>query len=217
MPRFRNLSGQKFGRLTVVSLAPKGCRTRWNCVCDCGNQVVVQGIDLTQNKQKSCGCFNQERRIACNTTHGMSGTVEHHSWLAMKSRCYNQNDDRYEDYAGRGISVCQQWRDSFEQFYADMGPRPPGMRSIDRINNNGNYEPGNCRWANDFCQSRNKRNNVMAEAFGVSRCLSEWASILETSSSHIGWVVNRGKGIEWLAAKRGLTCWSVAAPRQING
>jgi hypothetical protein len=147
MKRF-NLTGKRFGRLVVIAYAGGG---KWLCVCDCGARVVVRGYRLRGGNTKSCGCW---RRIRA-TKHGMHGSREYNSWRGMKDRCSNPNHVFYKYYGGKGITVCEEWL-SFEGFFADMGTCPPGC-SLDRINPNGNYEPGNCRWAPKKLQNQNQR------------------------------------------------------------
>lgn len=152
---FRDLTGSVHGRLTVISRAlnNKYGSSRWNCICECGTETIVTGGNLS-GSVKSCGCLRRE--VLDHTTHGMTETAEFKAWTAMKTRCLNENIVGYKYWGGRGITVCPQWLDSFDQFYADMGPRPDGM-TLDRIDNDGNYEPNNCRWVNIAAQNRNKR------------------------------------------------------------
>ena len=148
-----DLTGQRFGRLVAVDRAPKrGRHLCWNCVCDCGNTNVASTCDLRTGNSKSCGCGNKE---ACST-HGMTGTPEHQAWTGMKQRCTNEKSLAYDNYGGRGIFVCDEWLNSFEKFYEDMGSRTDGM-SLDRIDTNDGYYKDNCRWATGSTQIINQR------------------------------------------------------------
>jgi hypothetical protein len=159
-PRFQG--GERIGRLAVVEQAPKVRRGRdWLCRCDCGTEIIVTNENLGRCTF-SCGCLQKERFEEqrhsgdATRTHGMYGTPTYNSWTAMRARCYRRGCNGYKNYGGRGITVCERWRSSFENFLADMGERPDGM-TLDRINVEGNYEPGNCRWATKSEQRKNVR------------------------------------------------------------
>jgi hypothetical protein len=147
-----DLTGKRFGRLVVTAYV--GDRKR-SCVCDCGPRVVARGSDLRKGRINSCGCLKRELNKTRAIKHGMSGTPEYKTWASMKARCLYPCVNGFENYGRRGISVCEDWH-SFEAFFADMLERPPGC-SLDRIDPNGNYEPGNCRWATAIQQTHNRR------------------------------------------------------------
>lgn len=158
-----DLRGREFSKLTAVVFAGKtpAGQAKWWVECSCGEYLIVRANDLRTGRTRSCGCLRRERSRELKTTHGharyrrFSGVYK--AWRAMVQRCeIGPESNAYQYYAGRGISVCHQWRNSFETFFADMGPRPFG-KTLDRINNDGNYEPGNCRWATMGEQRRNSR------------------------------------------------------------
>ncbi len=162
MPKAIELhQGDRFGRLTVVERAPHAPTAgwRWLCRCDCGEETTVRSRSLRTGNTQSCGCLQRERVREILTTHGESArgkwTPEFQAWAAMRKRCGSGFRQR-QYYADRGITVCKRW-DAYETFLADMGRRPSPDHSIDRINNDGNYEPSNCRWATRSEQQRNKR------------------------------------------------------------
>jgi len=154
-----DLTNQKFGRLLVIARAGSSLRGRalWQCRCECdGSIVIVLGKELRNGHTVSCGCWKAERMGDFARTHGMGLTREYKSWKAAKQRCTNPKDTNYPLYGGRGIQMCEEWMDSFPDFYAHIGPRPQG-HSLDRIDVNGNYEPGNVRWATAKDQANNRR------------------------------------------------------------
>lgn len=148
--------GKRFTKLTVIELHSKGVsnQNKWLCKCDCGNETVLCTNSLTRGNTRSCGCLRKANDIYKSR--------EYSSYKAMKERCNNTNHHAYKNYGGRGISVCKRWLDDFINFYNDMGKRPIGT-SLDRINNNGNYEPNNCKWSTPKEQNNNRRKPIKNE------------------------------------------------------
>ena len=176
---FKDLTGQRFERLVVVDTAFKKRQWFWNCVCDCGNKVIVAGCNLRSGNTNSCGCYRDERRIESHRIHGLSKTYIEHVYRGMLSRCLNEKDEFYKDYGGRGVTVCSRWSGTkgLQNFAEDMGERPDGYQ-IDRINNDGPYSPENCRWASLKTNARNKRNTVFITFNNKTLSLPEWAEEL---------------------------------------
>lgn len=183
-----DLSGRRFGRLTVIRKAERHAEGtwKWECACDCGGSKVCRGYSLVRGDTRSCGCLQREHSRPTARRHGMSGTKMYGVWKSMLQRVRNGNDASYGNYGGRGIRVCDRWL-VFENFYADMG-EPPPETSIDRIDVNGDYEPGNCRWVDKKTQCRNRRNNKKVTVKGVTRTLSEW---VEITGIHKSTLLNR--------------------------
>jgi hypothetical protein len=188
-----DLTGFKFGRLVVIRRGlnlPNG-NPRWECSCECGNLALINASSLRAGRVKSCGCI---RGIV--EKHGMESSVIYSTWAQMKARCQNEKSKFYKDYGGRGIKVCDRWQ-RFTNFYADMGDKPEGL-SLDRHpDNDGNYEPGNCRWATQQEQILNRRVTVMIEYNGEVKPRIEWARqygispISLTSRLKLGWDIHK--------------------------
>lgn len=166
--------GMEIGGILVLQDLPnKGRNKAWLCRCSCGVEFEALGGNIVSGNTKSCGCRRRKVSREKATKHGGSGTRTFNVWNNMIRRCCDPQNDAYKDYGGRGITVCERWMD-FEGFRADMGEAPRG-RMLDRINNNGNYDPGNCRWATSFEQARNTRSNALVTIGGETKCIAEWA------------------------------------------
>lgn len=175
MAKFNDMTGQRFGRLVVTARADsdRNGNARWHCLCDCGERTVSLGFTLRNGAAKSCGCMSTQQLIARITKHGLHQSPEYTSWASMIQRCTNPRCRGYENYGGRGITVCDAWLHSFERFYADMGKRPTPDHSIDRIDRDGNYTPDNCRWATVKEQNNNTSQNRIVEIDGEMRTLAQ--------------------------------------------
>lgn len=193
--------GDRFGRLTVTGRAPDSQTKRggrlvlFHVVCDCGTEKVVPSDSIRSGRSNSCGCLCVERVKEASITHGMRQSSEYAIWNMMRQRCQVPTSKFFKNYGGRGIKVCDRWQ-KFENFLEDMGKRPFEGASIDRVDNDGDYCPGNCRWATRTEQGRNKRNTRRFEFQGQSLTLPEWAEKLgikqRTLSSRLyayGWSV----------------------------
>lgn len=175
----QDLTEHRFGMLTVLKLHSyaKKSNCKWECVCDCGSIKIIDRGNLTSGRQVSCGCLNRKKAKDGHTTHGHSKTSLYKVWSYMITRCYNEKVEHYHNYGGRGISVCERWRSDYMNFYNDMHNGYVKGLHLDRIDVNGNYEPGNCRWVTAKENARNKRNNLRLDVEGVSKTLKEWAEI----------------------------------------
>ena len=169
MGKFIDLTGQKFGRLTVIARAEndKDNRAQFNCVCDCGKELVVRGKSLKTGNTSSCGCLHSEQlanRNVSSAKHHLRNHRLYKIWSSMKNRCYNPKATNYNDYGGRGINICDEWKNDFKAFYnwaMENGYDENAGRgecSIDRVENDKGYEPSNCRWTNSQKQTENRRN-----------------------------------------------------------
>lgn len=205
MGRFIDLTGKRFGKLTVVSRAenaiePNGKpRVMWNCHCDCGNDTVVAGSHLRNKHTTSCGCYGREARIKSNTTHGKSNTPIYRTWRHMIERCYNKNNKRYNSYGGRGIKVYDKWINDFQSFYEYVSSLPhygENGYSLDRIDNDGNYEPNNIRWADDYIQNNNQRTSHFITFDGKTQTISQWSRELDIPYDTLYSRISRGWSID---------------------
>ncbi len=207
MPKLIDLTGKRFGRLTVIRKEESTCQTRWLVRCDCGNERIVQGGNIKSGDTQSCGCLQREllsvsaRKL--NTRHGMTDSPAWASWRAMIKRCEQPSSINYSSYGGRGIKVCDRWH-VFENFLADMGERPDG-KSLDRINVNGDYAPGNCRWATSSEQARNTTRTPKVEFNGREFGLSDLADTLGISPQTVRARQRRGVPLDsprWNGARK---------------
>ena len=186
--------GEQYGYLTIVEgseshKCPCGSFSRMVvCQCDCGKTVTVYLSAIRSGNTSSCGCRQ-------HVTHGLTKSSTWQSWRSMRKRCTYKTDPEYRNYGGRGIEVCERWLNSFEAFLEDMGESPEGY-TIERDDPNGNYEPGNCRWATRLEQSRNRRVNRYVEYNNERLCLAEWGERIGLSGSAIGSRLDRGWSVE---------------------
>lgn len=176
-------AGNRYGRLIVLSRAgSSGSKAAWLCRCDCGTELVVTGDSLRSRSRTSCGCWRSKNAKDRFTKHGHSNgggikreSKTYRSWQEMWARCTRSNHTSYENYGGRGISVCEEWRD-FNRFLVDMGERPDGT-SLDRVDGELGYFAKNCRWSDRLTQNRNRRGNILISINGDAKCIAEWAAV----------------------------------------
>lgn len=195
----RDLIDLKFERLTVIKLSPKTYRVGykfWTCFCDCGKAVDVSQSHLVTGHTKSCGCMKSEIHSKRLTTHGKSEHKLYRLYNSILERCYSQYSKSYIEYGGRGIKVCDRWRNSFLHFLDDIGEKPEGKYSLDRIDNNGDYEPDNVRWATDEQQSNNRRNIIFLTYKDETKPLSQWAKDIGLKRKTLACRIKRGWTIE---------------------
>lgn len=202
MGNFIDMTGEKHNRLLVLSYCgnDKGKRAQWLCRCDCGKEVIVDGYRIRSGKTKSCGCLFSELAKERMRTHGMSSSRIYFIHNSMNERCYNPNFIEYHNYGGRGIKVCDEWRGrkGFENFLKwSMENGYKENLTIDRIDNDGNYEPNNCRWITQKEQCNNTRHNVNIEYNGETHTLTEWSEILKIPYGRL----KRRLGLGWSVKK----------------
>lgn len=201
MGNYIDLTGHRFERLTVIEISGKDkCGyLMWRCKCDCGNEKIIRGHRLRQNITKSCGCLRKELSKQRKLTHGKARSRLYSVWIGMKQRCYDSNASNYYRYGGRGIRVCDEWLSEFMTFsdWALENGYSPDL-TIDRMDNDGNYDPSNCRWATLEQQNNNKSNSRRINYAGKTLTLAQWSRqlnidvvVLHQRLSHLGWSVNR--------------------------
>ncbi len=175
----KDLTGQRFGRLVVLEFVPTEDKySYWKCRCDCGNIITVRNSHILSGHTNSCGCLQKQKLRERLTTHNLTDTRLYRIWHNMKQRCYNYNHNSYNSYGGRGIKICDTWIDDFQAFYEwAMSNGYKDNLSIDRIDNNGDYEPSNCRWTDKVIQSRNKRTNTIVKYKGKDMCITDAANL----------------------------------------
>lgn len=219
MPSFKDLTGKKFHKLTVLypSIRNKHKQMRWMCRCDCGAEKEVRGSNLINNETKSCGCHRDEMaRQTCikrNSSHGLSRHRVYKVWDAMRRRCNVKHSSGYKKYGAKGIKVCEKWMESFNNFITDMGLPPTDKHTLDRIDPRGNYEPDNCRWVTMKVQQNNRTNNRIIEFQGKSKTIHEWADFTGIPASAIRTRIDRDK---W-SIERALTEPSICGKNQSYG
>ena len=194
MGKFIDLTGERFGRLTVVSRSDrmtKDHQVQWNCVCDCGTPAIVRGSNLRNGSATSCGCYRYSQLKKSHTTHNKSKTKLMRSWYAMRQRCLDPNSSHYKDYGGRGIKICEEWNDSVSFIeWAQASGYKDGL-TLDRIDVNGNYSPQNCRWATSSEQANNTRRSIIITYNGKTQSLKLWCDELGLNYGTISSRINQ--------------------------
>jgi hypothetical protein len=178
MPKLIDLTGKRYERLLVIKYEEKANNgdSYWLCKCDCEKVLKVLGKSLRYGRSKSCGCLTRDRTISRNTKHNMCSTSVYTVWRSIKQRCYDNNCKAYKNYGGRGINVCDEWLNDFMSFYNwSMSNGYAPSLEIDRRNNDGDYEPSNCRWASRIEQANNNRHNHVITYMGKSQTIQQWS------------------------------------------
>lgn len=190
-----DLSGHTFGilRADILSDTRSRCGDRlWSCVCACGRTILARGADLRLGKYQSCGCAKAGLIGNALRTHGLTHTAEFEAWSDMIGRCHRSTHKRFGYYGARGITVCPEWRGSFESFLGHIGSRPGPGFTLDRVDTNGNYEPGNIRWTTWKVQNRNRRNTKMVTALGRTAPLGAWVEDRGLDYNKVKWRLRKG-------------------------
>jgi len=203
------MEGLKFNRLTIVnySLTDKWRQRNWNCICDCGNLIIASTANLKSSNTKSCGCLQKEKAAISGansaTTHGLSKTKDGKKtrlfriWMGIKTRCYNPNVKEYKNYGGRGITMCDEWKNDFKSFHDwAIAKGYSELLTIDRIENNKDYYPENCKWSTDKDQTRNRRSSRFLELNGESKVMSEWAELYGLTDQCLFQRLKKGWSVE---------------------
>lgn len=199
MSKALKLEGKKFARLLVLKRVENDKKedSCWLCLCDCGNKKIVRGYHLTSGRIKSCGCIKKEIIRSRESTHLLTNTKLYRIWAGIKQRCFNSNHKNYERYKGRGITMCEEWKDDFMSFYnwAIKNGYKNGL-TIERINNDGNYSPSNCRWATREEQANNTSRNHFIVFHGEKHTIADWAKKLDIGYKRLSNRINSGLPIE---------------------
>ena len=204
MIKNKNLINQKFGKLTVIDFSSKITKNKktrkyWLCKCECGNYKVIEQDHLISGHTRSCGCFKKETISNRFYKHGLTDTRLFRIWTNVKTRCYNKKSKFYKNYGGRGIVICNEWKNNFNSFYNwAMSNGYQDDLTIDRIDVNENYEPSNCRWVDIKTQQRNRGNNYLIKYNGEEHCVTEWGRIL---GINYGTILYRLKKLKWSIRK----------------
>lgn len=199
MGKIENLSGKKYGLLSVIERAANDAwaNTQWLCKCECGKTTIVRADSLKNGKTKSCGCILSKTTKKRFTIHGMYASRIYNCWKAMKHRCYLKSNAKYALYGARGIIVCEEWKNNFKAFYdwAITNGYSDNL-TLDRIDSNGNYEPSNCRWATSIEQNNNTKRNHFVTYNNQTRTIAEWARLLNMNYSTLMARLCKGWSIE---------------------
>lgn len=193
---YLDLTGLRIGKLVVLKMAKdrdKQGNCMWLCQCDCGKTIIKRATALKRGIVRSCGCLILESNLVHGQAYSKKSTSEYRVWCHIKGRCNNPMDESYERYGGRGIKMNQEWANSFQSFFDYVGKKPSKELSLDRIDNNGNYEPGNVRWGTAEIQARNRRSNRWLEYNGERMILIDWAKRFNVHNDAITGRLDRGK------------------------